>query len=83
LARLCRQGPDCLELYAQADARELDLRPPVVVDSTNRTFGPTGVAQFQDPASISLRDLAFLMLKSLMGHLGTPTRQRSGAGVPT
>jgi beta-lactamase class A len=54
--------PIALEFYAQADAGMLDPIRPVVIDSTNRTFGPTGVAQFQDPSSISLRDLAFLML---------------------
>jgi beta-lactamase class A len=33
-----------------------------VVDSTNRTFGATGVSRFQDPVTISLRDLTYLML---------------------
>jgi beta-lactamase class A len=54
--------PIALEFYAQADSGALDPTRAVVIDSTNRTSGPTGVARFQDPASISLRDLALLML---------------------
>ncbi len=54
--------PIALEFYAQADAGVLDPSRPVVVDSSNRTFGVTGVSRFQHPATISLRDLAYLML---------------------
>lgn len=54
--------PIGLEFYAQADAGALDASLPVTIDSSNRTFGATGVSRFQDSATISLRDLAYLML---------------------
>jgi beta-lactamase class A len=54
--------PIALEFYAQAEAGMIDPSQPVVVDSSNRTFGVTGVSRFMDPATISLRDLAYLML---------------------
>ena len=54
--------PITLEFYAQADAGMIDPSLPIVIDSSNRTFGPTGVSRFLDPATISLRDLAYLML---------------------
>lgn len=54
--------PIGLEFYAQADAGALDASASVTIDSSNRTFGATGVSRFQDPATISLRDLAYLML---------------------
>jgi beta-lactamase class A len=54
--------PIALEFYAQADAGLLDPTQPVVIDATNRTFGATGVSRFADPATVSLRDLAYLML---------------------
>jgi beta-lactamase class A len=54
--------PIGLEFFAQAEAGVIDPSQPVVIDSSNRTFGATGVSRFQDPATISLRDLAYLML---------------------
>jgi beta-lactamase class A len=54
--------PIALEFYAQAEAGLIDPSRPVVVDSANRTFGATGVSRFKDPATISLRDLTYLML---------------------
>jgi beta-lactamase class A len=54
--------PIALEFYAQAEVGLIDPTRPVVVNSTNRTLGATGVSRFKDPATISLRDLAYLML---------------------
>ena len=54
--------PIALEFYAQAESGLIDPTQPVTIDASNRTFGPTGISHFQDPATLSLRDLVFLML---------------------
>src|SRR6185437_13017488 len=51
-----------LEFYAQAEAGALDPAEVVDVAPHQTTPGPTGLSSFQDPARISLRDLARLML---------------------
>jgi len=54
--------PIGLEFYAQADADEIDPTLPVTLEPAVRTPGPVGISQFQDPAVVSRRDLAHLML---------------------
>jgi len=51
-----------LELYRQAALEGLALTDRVHVTDDNRTAGPTGLSNGQDPATLSLRDLASLML---------------------
>lgn len=51
-----------LELFEQAADGRVDLSDRVVVDPRHRTYGPTGLSCFRDPAEVSLRDLAYLML---------------------
>ncbi len=51
-----------LELYRQAAVEGLALTDRVRVAADNRTAGPTGLSNGQDPATLSLRDLASLML---------------------
>jgi beta-lactamase class A len=54
--------PIGLEFYAQAAAKQLNPNQIVTLDSDHRTPGPVGISQFEDPVSISLRDLSYLML---------------------
>jgi beta-lactamase class A len=49
-------------LHRRADAGALDLRTPCTVPVEGRTLGFTGVSLFADEATISLRDLALLMI---------------------
>src|SRR5262245_43661372 len=51
-----------LELYRQAALEGLALTEPIRVTAENRTVGPTGLSNAQDPATLSLWDLASLML---------------------
>jgi len=51
-----------LELYRQAAVDGLALTDQVHITDDNRTAGPTGLSNGHDPASLSLRDLASLML---------------------
>ncbi len=51
-----------LEVYRQAAAGNLRVTDHVRIDEGNRTAGPTGLSNGQDPATLSLRDLASLML---------------------
>jgi beta-lactamase class A len=51
-----------LELYRQAAVEGLDLTQQICSDVDQRTIGATGLSNAQDPASLSLRDLASLML---------------------
>ena len=51
-----------LEFYAQATAGELDPSEAVQILPTTSTPGPVGLSNFLDPLTISLGDLAFLML---------------------
>jgi beta-lactamase class A len=51
-----------LELYRQAALEGLALTDQIQVTAENRTLGPTGLSNGQDPATLSLRDLASLML---------------------
>ncbi|MEU7897017.1 serine hydrolase [Nonomuraea sp. NPDC049152] len=52
--------PVLVELARQVDAGLLDPREPVTV--TRRTFGDTGVGAMLDDVTMSLRDLAYLMI---------------------
>jgi beta-lactamase class A len=54
--------PIALELYAQAAAGALDPAAPITLLPSRRTDGPVGISRFRDPATVSLRDLAYLML---------------------
>ena len=51
-----------LELYRQAALEGLVLTEPVRLEPQQRTPGPTGLSHAQDPVTLSLRDLAALML---------------------
>jgi beta-lactamase class A len=51
-----------LELYRQAAVEGLSLTDTIQITADNRTPGPTGLSNGQDPATLSLRDLASLML---------------------
>jgi beta-lactamase class A len=49
-------------MFRRADAGRLDVRRPITVPVQGRTFGFTGVSLFADEATLSLRDLALLMI---------------------
>ncbi|HEX5377196.1 MAG TPA: serine hydrolase [Phenylobacterium sp.] len=51
-----------LEFYAQSEAGLLDPTEPVEVTPVHATPGPVGLSIAEDPARLSLRDLARLML---------------------
>ena len=51
-----------VELYRQAVVEGLAVTDHVHITDGNRTAGPTGLSNGQDPATLSLRDLASLML---------------------
>jgi beta-lactamase class A len=51
-----------LELYRQATMENLTLTEQIRITDDTRTAGPTGISNGQDPATLSLRDLASLML---------------------
>lgn len=53
-----------LELYRQAAVEGLVLTDPIHITDDNRTAGPSGLSNGHDPATLSLRDLASLMLSS-------------------
>jgi beta-lactamase class A len=54
--------PIGLEFYAAVDAGTIDPARPVTLVPGQRTPGPTGSSQFGHPATISIGDLAGLML---------------------
>ncbi|HVV74868.1 MAG TPA: serine hydrolase [Mycobacteriales bacterium] len=54
--------PVLLELFRQHEAGEIDVTSVVEVPVTSRTGGPFGISIMQDPISMSLRDLAWLMI---------------------
>lgn len=51
-----------LELFRRAALGDLDATTQVTIRQNDITPGPTGLSNFQDSASLSLRDLASLML---------------------
>lgn len=51
-----------VELFRQADARELDLSEQVTVPPEGRAGGPTGLSVMVGPVTLSWRDLALLMM---------------------
>ncbi|MGI5269323.1 serine hydrolase [Nonomuraea sp. CA-218870] len=51
-----------VELCRQADAGLLDLASRVTVTSADRVPGPTGLSAMSDEVTMSLRDLAYLMI---------------------
>ncbi|MFF5209385.1 serine hydrolase [Streptosporangium sp. NPDC000396] len=51
-----------VELFRQADEGRLDLAERVTVMADRHTPGPTGVSAMTDDVTISLRDLAYLMM---------------------
>jgi beta-lactamase class A len=51
-----------LEFYAQAQAGRLDPTRRLLIGPDRVTAGGAGIAEFQDPVDISLRDLCGLML---------------------
>ncbi|GGK75465.1 serine hydrolase [Sphaerisporangium melleum] len=54
--------PLLVEFYRQAEAGVLDPALPCRVEPGDRTSGGTGLAAMLDPATLSLRDLAYLMI---------------------
>lgn len=54
--------PVLLELFIQGEERQLDLTQPVPVPAEGRSPGPFGISVMRDPLTISLRDLAWLMM---------------------
>ncbi|WP_084962106.1 serine hydrolase [Thermoactinospora rubra] len=54
--------PLLVEFARQADAGALDWTEPVTVGPGERVFGPTGLSAMLDEATLSLRDLAYLMI---------------------
>ena len=54
--------PVLLELFRQHESRRLDVTAPVEVPTEGRSPGPFGMSVMQDPATMSLRDLAWLMI---------------------
>ncbi|MEU6841759.1 serine hydrolase [Streptomyces sp. NPDC046716] len=54
--------PLLVALHERAAAGELDLTEQVECPPIGRTAGPTGLAAMLDPARLSLRDLAYLMM---------------------
>ncbi|MCK2221141.1 class A beta-lactamase-related serine hydrolase [Actinomadura sp. ATCC 31491] len=54
--------PLLVELCRQADAGLLDPAERVTVPAAGRSQGPTGIAVMLDDVTISLRDLAYLMI---------------------
>ncbi|WP_113701393.1 serine hydrolase [Nonomuraea lactucae] len=54
--------PLMVELCRQADAGLLDPAARVTVRAADRVFGPTGVSAMLDDVTMSLRDLAYLMI---------------------
>jgi len=51
-----------LEFYMQANTGRIDPREIVEIDPLRSTPGPAGLSNFRDPARLSLRDLADLMM---------------------
>jgi beta-lactamase class A len=54
--------PVLLELFRQASAGELDVTTPVPFPVEGRAAGPFGFSVMKDPATMSLRDLAWPMI---------------------
>ncbi|WP_214416087.1 serine hydrolase [Sphaerisporangium fuscum] len=54
--------PLLVEFYRQVDAGLLDPAEPCRVKTGDRTEGPTGLPVMLDEATLSLRDLAYLMM---------------------
>ncbi|WP_433252463.1 serine hydrolase [Streptosporangium sp. CA-135522] len=51
-----------VELFRQADAGRLDVTERITVMADHHTPGPTGVSAMADDVTMSLRDLAYLMI---------------------
>ncbi|MFI7692502.1 serine hydrolase [Nonomuraea sp. NPDC049655] len=54
--------PLLVEFCRQADAGRLDATAPTTVTSGQRVSGPTGLSAMLDDVTMSLRDLAYLMM---------------------
>lgn len=54
--------PVLLELFRQHESRRLDVTAPVEVPTEGRSPGPFGMSVMQDSTTMSLRDLAWLMI---------------------
>jgi beta-lactamase class A len=54
--------PVLLELLVQGEAGRLDLTEPITVPAEGRSPGPFGISIMRDPLTMSLRDLAWLMM---------------------
>jgi beta-lactamase class A len=54
--------PVLLELFVQGEQGRLDLTEPVLVPAEGRSPGPFGISVMRDPLTMSLRDLAWLMM---------------------
>lgn len=54
--------PIALEFYSQVSDKKLDPAMPVTLSPNTSTPGPVGISRFEQPATVSLGDLAYLML---------------------
>ena len=54
--------PVLLELFRQESAGEIDAAQPITVPAEGRTTGPFGISVMRDSVTLSLRDLAWLMI---------------------
>lgn len=54
--------PVLLELFRQGDEGQVDLTAPHQVPPEGRSPGPFGISVMRDPVTMSLRDLAWLMM---------------------
>lgn len=54
--------PVLVELFRQGESGRLDITTPVDVPVADRAPGPFGISVMRDPMSMSLRDLAWLMM---------------------
>lgn len=54
--------PIALEFYSQVSDQRIDPSAPVALDPATNTPGPVGISRFQQQATVSLGDLAYLML---------------------
>jgi beta-lactamase class A len=78
-----------LDFFRQVEAGALDPAEQVTLRADSRTPGPTGISTFTDDATVSLRDLARLMLvisdnaatDVLMNRLGLPALQAAATSL--
>ncbi|WP_424535803.1 serine hydrolase [Sphaerisporangium viridialbum] len=72
--------PLLVEFYRQAEAGTLDPAEPCRVPTAERTAGGTGLAAMLDDATLSLRDLAYLMIAVSDNAAADVVARRVGLG---